>query len=295
MDTDDISDCPKCGFEWLGDGECPRCEAGTQNEPGCPRCSNSTIYDSEAQVCYNCGYEAAESVYEPFPKADGEELLGAVDLVEQYEKSFDIARKSDNIISINRYQPSDWAEDAMNTKTYTTNGKPWPYGTYKQEPYQPFLDLVEDLKKWHVKVEKTTDTGKLHTWVCKMASKGAGCDVTHMAKAFGPRVWIPESQWATKTGYLSLVHEATHAKDFWKFGVIPFFLMQNLLPFGPSFTALLEYRAYVAGFKAEKKLYGNLLKGATERIAEALASRGYRYCFPFPKLMKKLLDRAIGD
>lgn len=280
MDIDDISDCPKCGFEWLGDGECPRCEAGTQDELGCPMCHSTTIYDAEAVFCHNCGYAGSQSVYEPLPSSAGEELLAAEDLIKHYG---------------NTYQPSDWAEDVMNTKTYTTNGKPWPYGTYKQEPYQPFLDLVEDLKKWHVKVEKTTDTGKLHTWVCKMASKGAGCDVTHMAKAFGPRVWIPESQWATKTGYLSLVHEATHAKDFWKFGIIPFFLMQNLLPFGPSFTALLEYRAYVAGFKAEKKLYGNLLKGATERIAEALASRGYRYCFPFPKLMKKLLDRAIGD
>jgi hypothetical protein len=271
MDTDDISECYKCGLEWLGDGECPRCEAGTQDEPGCPRCSNSTIYDSEAQVCYNCGYEAAESAYEPFPKADGEELLAAEDLIKHYG---------------NTYQPSYWEEDVMNTKAYVP---------YKAEPYQPFLDLVEDLKKWHVKVEKTTDTGKLHTWVCKLASKGAGCDVTHMAKAFGPRVWIPDTQWATKTGYLSLVHEATHAKDFWKFGVIPFFLMQNFLPFGPSFTALLEYRAYVAGFKAEKKMYGYLLKGATQRIADALASRGYRYCFPWPKLMKKLLDRAIGD
>lgn len=286
MSGSDFITCPACttpaGLD-LVIGECFTCgyeSEGLRIEPGCPRCFNTTIFDPEAQVCYNCGYEAPESDYEPIPTADGEELLGAVDLVEQYE---------------NTYQPSDWVKDVMNTKSYTTNGKPWPFGAYKVEPYQPFLDLVEDLKKWHVKVEKTSDTGKLHTWVNKMGLKSAGVDVTHMAKAFGPRIWIPEHQWATKQGYISLCHEAEHAKDFWKFGTIFFFLMQNLLPFGPSFTALFEYRAYVAGLKAEKKVYGSLLPKTTERVAYTLASRGYRYCFPWPKLMTKLLNRAIGD
>jgi hypothetical protein len=302
----DFLTCPACDYPEGLDlvlGVCCECGYTTGawgDAPGCPRCFNAIVYDSEAQVCYNCGYEAPESVLdgpprcphcgereepyhfcEPVPSHAGEELLPAVDLVESYE----IARKMDNVVSINRMTPAAWAESAMNTKKYT----------YKAEPYQPFFDLIEDLKKWHVKVEKTSDKGRLHTWVSKMGSKGAGCDVTHMAKAFGPYVWIPESQWGTKTGYLSLVHEATHAKDFWKFGTIFFFLMQNLLPFGPSFVALFEYRAYVAGLKAEKEVYGYLLPKATERVAAALASRGYRYCFPFPKLMTKLLNRAIGD
>jgi hypothetical protein len=305
--------CPKCHAE-LSDFDgiqvCDYCAWEPQDELGCPRCLNNEIYDAEGGYCHNCGYSGTQSVYEPiqdgpptcgycgereepyhFCDPNGEELLPAVDLVESYE----IARKTENVVSLNRMTPASWAENAMNTKNYTTNGKPWPFGTYKDEPYQPFFDLIEDLKKWHVKVEKTSDKGRLHTWVNKMASKGAGCDTTHMAKAFGPRVWIPESQWGTKTGYLSLVHEATHAKDFWKFLCLPFFLMQNLLPFGPSFVALFEYRAYVAAFKAEKEVYGSLLPKATERVAAALASRGYRYCFPFPKLMTKLLNRAIGD
>jgi hypothetical protein len=310
----DFITCPACntpeGFD-LVTGECHTCgcEPGVaRNEPGCPRCFNTTIYDSEAGVCYNCGYEGSEDAYEPIQdgpppclycgereepyhfckpilSADGEELLSDPDVVE----SFDIVRESSNVIGFNRMTPAGWAKNTMNPKSYT-------YAAYQApEPYQPFFDLIEDLKEWHVKVEKTSDKGRLHTWVNKMGSKGAGVDVTNMAKAFGPYVWIPTVQWGTKIGYLSLVHEATHAKDFWKFGTILFFLMQNLLPFGPSFVALFEYRAYVAGLKAEKEVFGYLLPKATQRVAEALASRGYRYCFPFPKLMKRLLDRAVGE
>jgi len=269
--------CPKCHADltdFAGIQVCEYCAWEPQDELGCPRCLNTEIYDAEATFCHNCGYTGLESAYGPIPVADGEEFLAAEDLVKHYG---------------NTYQPSDWAEDAMNTKTYT-------YTAYQaQEPYQPFFDLIEDLKKWHVTVRKTSDKGRFHTWVNKTGSKAAGCDITGMAKAVGPYVWIPEYQWGTKTGYLSLVHEGTHAKDFWKFGTIFFMLMQNLLPFGPSFVALFEYRAYVAAFKAEKEVYGSLLPKATERVAAALASRGYRYCFPFPKLMKKLLDRAIGE
>ena len=288
-----IGECFECGYE----------QEGFRDEPGCPRCFNTAIFDPEAQVCYNCGYEAPESVYEPIQDGpppcpycgEREEPYHFCGPAPDAVESFEIARKTDNIVSINRYQPSDWVKDVMNTKKYTTNGKPWPFGAYQSpEPYQPFFDLIEDLKAWKVTVRKTDDKGRLHTWVNKMGKKSAGVDVTHMAKAFGPYVWIPQSQWGTKQGYCSLVHEATHAKDFWKFGTVLFFLMQNILPFGPSFTALFEYRAYVAGLKAEKEVYGYLLPKATERIAAALASRGYRYCFPWPKLMTKLLNRAIG-
>jgi hypothetical protein len=291
MDTDNT--CIRCASD-LSEGMCGSCGFSPSEGQKCPSCGFDDLYDAEVVYCYNCGYNGLEAAYEPIVKADGpptclfcgereepyhfcepmpsnagEELLPAVDLVESYE----IARKTDNILGLN------WRH----------------FAPYKPEPYQPFFDLIEDLKKWKVTVRKTDDRGGLHTWVNKLASKGAGCDTTHMGKAFGPYVWIPESQWGTKQGYCTLVHEATHAKDFWKFGTIFFFLMQNLLPFGPSFVALFEYRAYVAGLKAEKKAYGYLLPKATENVANALASRGYRYCFPFPKLMKKLLDKAIGD
>jgi hypothetical protein len=286
VDYMDTNICPKCAGDVQGE-VCDFCGYSSSNGQKCPTCGFADLYDAEAVFCHNCGYTGLESVYGPIPTADGEELLDAVDLVESHEAAYKSVAYS--------YAPSDWADAMLATAKDTVNGKPWPFGVYKVEPYQPFFNLIEDLKKWKVTVRKTDDKGRLHTWVNKMASKGAGCDTTHMGKAFGPYVWIPESQWGTKQGYCTLVHEATHAKDFWKFGTIFFFLMQNLLPFGPSFVALFEYRAYVAGLKAEKLAFGSLLPRATERVAEALASRGYRYCFPFPKLMKKLLDNAIGE
>ncbi len=272
--------CPKCNSDLDEWSLCRDCGWMPQDEQICPRCFNGEVYDAEAVFCHNCGYKGILSDIddiEPVPSHAGEELLGAVELVEQYEKMKDYN-------SFNHF-PQPWQDNP----TFSI-----PYKSYTPEPYQPFFDLVEDLKKWHVKVAKTSEHG-LNGWLSRQTSKVAGVDVTHMAKAFGPFVFIPDYQWGTKSGYLSLVHEATHAKDFWKFGVIPFFLMQYVLPFGPSFTALLEYRAYVAGFKAEKKVWGYIPKNATERVANALASRPYRFCFPWPKLMKKLLDRAIGD
>lgn len=288
MDSHEINECLECGELWSGENDsCPSCGVVLEDAQDCPRCANDDLYDPVVGFCHACGYTGSESVYDPItvyngpprciycgereepyhfcgpvPTSDGEEYLPAVDAAE----SFDFVKRMGNVVSV----------------------------TYKPEPYQPFFDLIEDLKKWHIKVEPTTKTG-LNGWLSRQTSKVVGVDVTHMAKAFGPRVFIPDHQWGTKSGYLSLVHEATHAKDFWKFGVIPFFLMQYILPFGPSFTALFEYRAYVAQYRAEKKVYGSLVKGTTERVAKALASRGYKYCFPWPKLMQRLLDRAIGD
>jgi hypothetical protein len=293
MDSWEILICPRCQGNIGDDNRCDSCRFSPSDSQDCPHCGCAGLYDSVVGYCYNCAYNGTEALYEPIVKADGPPTcLFCGEREEAYHFCEPVPSSAGEELlpsykgAAYTYAPSNWIDTL----------KQEPYQAYQSpEPYQPFFDLIEDLKAWKVTVEKTSDKGRLHTWVNKLGKKSAGCDVTHMAKAFGPYVWIPEKQWGTKTGYLSLVHEATHAKDFWKFGTIFFFLMQNLLPFGPSFTALFEYRAYVAGLKAEKQVYGYLLPKATERIANVLASRGYRYCFPWPKLMKRMLDRAVGE
>jgi predicted RNA-binding Zn-ribbon protein involved in translation (DUF1610 family) len=278
-----IISCPICGGiieSWSG--ACEDCGVVIDDEKAtaeaCPKCGNNVIFDIEAGVCYGCGYESPPTdLY--CDKPPYEPILDAQDA------------SRDVFEAMGPYTITKWAEDAL----WASQAHGFPIYPYEPPPpYQPFFDLIEELHaKWRITVLKTQES-RWNKWISKVFGRLHGQNVTDVPKAVFNHIYIPEHQWGTKQGYITLCHEATHAKDFYRFGIIPFMLMGWLLPFGPSLVALLEYRAYVAGLKAEKEVYGSLLPGTTERIAKMLASRGYKYCWPWPKLMQRWLDRAIA-
>jgi hypothetical protein len=224
----------------------------------CPKCKSNKDYSNG--FCTECGFDVVddETVLNAMSDEDFDKLLAAYDT----------------------YKPPKQA------------GFSWATTKYEPEPpYQPFYDLVKSLEKWPLFRLNDTDHwgNRLISWVVRKTQK---VDIAIYPKAFGPFVWMPKYQMGTKNGYRVLCHEGTHVKDFWKFGGPLFYLSQYVLPYGPCFTALWEYRAYVETMRADFKLYGSILKTDPQRYAEALASKPYRYAWPWPKLMTKWFEKA---
>ncbi len=262
--------CPECRSDAYNDGYCEDCgydiEGDEYQIPGmdepaeCPSCGNKDVWDADLGCCLACGYDSI--------------VDGAADK-ENYTPTF--------------YKPYLTNDLKAFTNTFIHGESPVPY---KEEPYQPFFDLVEKMKKWPFFRLNTCEDSAYNKWHGKHFKWLYKMDVTNIPKAVGPMVFMPKSMIGTKQGYKVLMHEAEHVKDFWKFGVIPFFLMQYILPYGPSFKALFEYRAYVKTMQADYDMYGSIWDETPGFLADALASKGYTYCFPWRGLMKKLFERA---
>jgi hypothetical protein len=226
---------------------------------GCPKCANEDVYDTEMGFCHNCGYDAIQDDPSLPEIREGEIEFSKEDM----ERSYAFARASDSILRL-----------------------------HVEPDYQPFHDLVKKLEKYpFFRLQACEDSafnkwhGRSFKWLYKM-------DVSSIPKAIGPLVYLPKFMIGTKYGYRVLMHEAEHVKDFWKFGVLPFFLMQFLLPWGPSFKALFEYRGYVKSMQAEFDVYGSIPESDPERYAAALAGKAYTYCWPWQGIMTKWFQKA---
>lgn len=247
--------CPECGYdaeEDLDESDFDDIETVLASD-ACPDCGSKTEWEARFGYCFACDYDAL----------DDDTITDILDSVEE------------STGPISWPGISKWAK---------WNGKP-------AEPYKPFGDLVARMKKWPFFRLYDTDHW-LNRLYSKMTKKLHGMDVTHTPKAIGPVVFMPKWHMDTQSGYRILAHEACHARDFWKFGVLPFFLMQYILPFGPSGVALLEYRAYVETMKTEYEIYGKVFDKDPETYARMLASRPYKYCWPWPKMMTKWFRKA---
>lgn len=253
--------CPKCADPYFYKGYCPRCGfdydmLGTSTR--CPNCDSSN-WDDATGVCPDCLYDTING-----PLAD--ELISTEEVAESYE----IMRQSDNVV-------------VWNGLPVSRAFKPYVY-----TPYEPYFELVKKLKKWpFIRIHNTDHW--MNKLLCRYIQWSTGIDVLTYCKAFGPFIFIPKHKEGTRDGFMALAHEGVHAKDFWKFGIIPFFVMQFLLPYGPSFRAWLEYRAYCEGMKAEYEAYGNITANDPDFIAEAMNKPVYNRCWPWPKLMKRWL------
>lgn len=266
--------CVKCGEQWPLKGRdlCSDCQDAEYAEVGCPGCGSVAYWDPEVGGCNLCGYDAITQ----------SSVMHSDDTEDVYDgftsKSFDPTAKS-AFEGYRFYRRETSLYDPGNLLS-------------SMKPYDGFDTLVKKLEKWPwIKVHDTDHW--FNKWYCKwFLNKPLKRDVTHYPKAIGPAIFIPRSDFGTRQGYKILMHEGVHAKDFWKFGVIPFFLMQMILPWGPSFKALLEYRGYVASMQAEYDLNGKVDDYLPKFYADAFASRVYTYCWPWPKLMTKWFEAA---
>jgi hypothetical protein len=110
------------------------------------------------------------------------------------------------------------------------------------------------------------------------------------AITLGRTVLVQREVAGTRHGAATLRHEAVHARDFARFGVL--FWLTYVLPFpvGPlSLRWFWELRAYRESLRALRELHGELRPADLAWATRQFTGRGYLWMLPFPRLVRRLL------
>jgi hypothetical protein len=109
---------------------------------------------------------------------------------------------------------------------------------------------------------------------------------------FGAKVYLARPFERTTVGYGLLLHEAVHARDQRRFGLL-FYVTYALLPLPVflSFRAVWEWRAYRETLRAELESYGRISDETVEGIARQFSSRLYWWMLPIPAFTRWLVRR----
>lgn len=118
--------------------------------------------------------------------------------------------------------------------------------------------------------------------------------MTGFTSVLGTRCYMPERQIGTDVGYLILRHERVHMRDYAKWGPL-FFLSYIFLPIGPSFRAYWEFKAYKESMLVAYETVGVIPDWLLEHYAAQFTGSTYLWMFPFPKTIRKLLEKARQD
>lgn len=105
-------------------------------------------------------------------------------------------------------------------------------------------------------------------------------------------VYMPKNLIATNYAYQILRHEAIHMKDSKGWRALYFFpTYLFLLPIGLCMRAYWEYRAYVESMKVQFELTNTISSIFIDHIVSQFTTSSYLWMFPFPKTLKKLLNK----
>jgi hypothetical protein len=110
------------------------------------------------------------------------------------------------------------------------------------------------------------------------------------------RVFIPEEDWYTRSGYITLRHELVHARDQKKWSPILFGLTYYVLPLPFVFAgrAFWEWRGYRETIRAEFEATGAVRPYTIDRIVRAFCGPApYAWMFPFPKVVRHLCQSEV--
>ncbi len=105
-------------------------------------------------------------------------------------------------------------------------------------------------------------------------------------------VFMPEELIGTDEGYRVLRHELVHVRDAWRTGLLPFaFSYLFLLPAGLTLRAFWELRAYTETMRVEFEGTGAIADSTLEAIAEQFTGPAYLWMLPFPRWVRRLLEK----
>jgi hypothetical protein len=176
-----------------------------------------------------------------------------------------------------------WKQASKTWKSYTREDSDlfWDYWDELKAKY-PDLLLVEGHESWFFKT-----WFKLSPWKRKaqpnFLSTVVGCAKNEIV--------MPKSQWGTLSGYLAMRHEAVHQAQWHKYGWFYPLTWFFVFPWGPGFRFLWEYPAYVEGLKAHYEVFGKISPNVIETLVWVFSKEGYKWMFPFPKLIRKMLNK----
>lgn len=106
-------------------------------------------------------------------------------------------------------------------------------------------------------------------------------------------VYMPRDLIGTDAGYRVLRHERVHLRDCWRTGVLPFVLSYLfLLPAGLTVRSLWEMRGYAETMRAELEHEGRISDDTLGRIERQFTSSAYLWMCPFPRLVRRWLERT---
>lgn len=109
------------------------------------------------------------------------------------------------------------------------------------------------------------------------------------AMAAAPWVFLKAKYLGTEQGAIILRHEAQHIRDQRAWSVLWWLSYLLLLPVGPSFKALWEWRAYKITLRAERERTGSISSWTQDHVARSLAGPLYLWAMP-----RWLADRLVA-
>jgi len=113
------------------------------------------------------------------------------------------------------------------------------------------------------------------------------------AITLGRTVLVQRDVVGTPRGAATLLHEAVHARDFARFGILLWLTYVLPFPVGPlSLRWLWELRAYRESLRALRELHGETRPADVAWAVRQFTGRGYLWMLPFPRLVRRLLVRA---
>jgi hypothetical protein len=104
--------------------------------------------------------------------------------------------------------------------------------------------------------------------------------LTNVTTVMGNTVYMPKALIGTDSGYVILRHEAVHMRDFkkwWLLQPISYFI----LPAGPSFKAVWEFRAYKETLRVWHELGWRTDDAAIDWLVSQFTTRTYLWMWPF--------------
>lgn len=114
--------------------------------------------------------------------------------------------------------------------------------------------------------------------------------MTHYVTTIGRTIYVPETMTAAQVDAI-LPHEKVHVQQFEKWGA--WFVLSYLLilPMGPSVRAYWEWQAYKVDINRRHKERGTVAPWYRQRIVDQFTGSYYGWMWPFPKHMRRVVDR----
>ena len=119
--------------------------------------------------------------------------------------------------------------------------------------------------------------------------------LTEYTTVMNGKIWLPSRDFLRSKShewlYALIRHEGVHLRDMKRFPGVFQLSYLLLLPSGLTFRAYWEWRAYKVSLQTQFELYGVISDQYLEHLAERFTGPSYLFMWPFPRHIRRVLQR----